>query len=73
MEKRYEEEEDGNREELRTASEQLESAMEQQQRVDELLADADAAKAKAAEAVRLGDQTLKDAQDTYTTLEGNVQ
>jgi coxsackievirus/adenovirus receptor len=69
---RYDEEEEGNNEEIRIGNEQLELAKRSQQRVDELLAEADAAKDKAIKAVELGDKTLKDAQETYSTLEGNI-
>lgn len=43
---------------------------EQQQRADELLADADGADSDAQEAVRLGDKTLAEAQETLRTLQG---
>ncbi|XP_018901355.2 laminin subunit gamma-1 isoform X1 [Bemisia tabaci] len=41
---------------------------EQQKITDELLADADAAKSLAEQAVKKGDDTLKEAQNTYNTL-----
>lgn len=44
----------------------------QQQTADELLADADAAKAKAEEAVLLGNKTLQEAQQTYRTLQSKL-
>ncbi|KAF4517691.1 hypothetical protein B566_EDAN016517 [Ephemera danica] len=47
----------------------LKRGVEQQQVADELLADADAANADAEEAVRLGDKTLAEAQNTLTTLQ----
>jgi laminin, gamma 1 len=43
---------------------------EQQQRADELLVDADGADSDAQEAVRLGDKTLAEAQETLRTLQG---
>jgi laminin, gamma 1 len=43
---------------------------EQQQRADELLVDADGADSDAQEAVRLGDKTLAEAQETLGTLQG---
>ncbi|GLH05167.1 Netrin-A [Gryllus bimaculatus] len=56
-------------EQLLQADELLQAAIQQQQRLDELLADADAANDKASEAVRLGDKTLKEAQETLETLQ----
>lgn len=48
----------------------LKLAEKQQQQADEMLADADAAKSKAEEAVELGNKTLQEAQQTYRTLQG---
>lgn len=48
----------------------LRSGLDQQQRADELLADADAAHTQAEEAVQLGNKTLLEAQQTYRTLQG---
>nr|CAD7454512.1 unnamed protein product [Timema tahoe] len=48
----------------------LARGMEQQQLVDELLADVDAANSKADKAVQLGDKTLQEAQETLRTLQG---
>nr|CAD7262431.1 unnamed protein product [Timema shepardi] len=47
----------------------LARGMEQQQLVDELLADVDAANSKADKAVQLGDKTLQEAQETLRTLQ----
>uniref|UniRef100_A0A1B6D2A0 Laminin subunit gamma-1 n=1 Tax=Clastoptera arizonana TaxID=38151 RepID=A0A1B6D2A0_9HEMI len=46
----------------------LQQGKRQQQIADELLANADAAYAKAEEAVKLGNKTLQEAQQTYNTL-----
>lgn len=52
------------------AGDLLARGVAQQQVADELLADADAAHARAQEAVSLGDKTLQEAQKTLETLEG---
>lgn len=51
-------------------SEALKNGLEQQQTADLLLADADAAVEKAEEAIKLGELTLKEANETYYTLQG---
>ncbi|KAL3871372.1 hypothetical protein ACJMK2_039377 [Sinanodonta woodiana] len=56
--------EEGNAEKL------LESGYNQQQRADELLAEVDAARAQAGKAVRMGDKTLKEANETLQILQG---
>jgi hypothetical protein len=48
----------------------LERGHNQQQIADELLADTDAAKAKAEEAVSKGDEILETARKTLKTLQG---
>lgn len=50
----------------------LKNGMDQQQRADAMLADADAALSKAVDAVELGERTLTEAQGTYRTLQGNI-
>lgn len=46
----------------------LGQGLEQQQAADELLAEADLANSQAEEAVKLGNKTLQEAQQTYSTL-----
>ena len=57
-------------EEIEETKELLERGHHQQQIADELLADTDAAKAKAEDAVRRGDEILKTAKKTLRTLQG---
>lgn len=55
---------------LTEADEILKNGMHQQQITDELLADADAAESTAEDAVKLGNKTLQEAQQTLETLQG---
>lgn len=55
---------------LSEADKILKNAQNQQQITDDLLADADFADSIAEEAVKLGNKTLQEAQQTYKTLQG---
>ncbi len=55
---------------LSNADTLLQSGLTQQQNADELFSDVDNAHAKAEEAVKLGNKTLEEAQQTYNTLSG---
>jgi coxsackievirus/adenovirus receptor len=58
------------RDQIDETKELLERGHSQQQIADELLADTDAAKAKAEEAVSKGDEILETAKNTLKTLQG---
>jgi coxsackievirus/adenovirus receptor len=58
------------RDQIDETKELLERGHSQQQIADELLADTDAAKAKAEEAVSRGDEILETARKTLKTLQG---